>query len=271
VAVKVVNQPLVDPRELVEGLTGRVARIIRKAMEKDPRARYQDADALVADLDKALEEHQGDTIEALYKPGLENLILKPSEYTPSRYSRRTKIAALGTSVLLVLVAVVLVAFFLLNNAPGNAKGQALPGKAAAGSTDKQGSGGQPADGVTENVKIRLKNIPEGAVMKLGNDEYTGNLVEVPRSKASLKIIISGEGFQTKEITFVPNSDLELDASLDPLAEDEEALAKAQAKPRGGKGKKPAGKQSDGQTPPPDDKTKKKGGGMDFVREFPGEE
>jgi serine/threonine protein kinase len=273
VAVKVVNGPLVDPRELVEGLSGRVARIIRKAMEKDPRERYQDAEAFVSDLDKALEEYQGDTIEALYKPGLENLILKPSEYAPSRYSRKTKIAALGTSILLLLGAGLLVAFFLLNNAPGSARGQAMaPGKAAAGKTQKHDPG-EPGGTVTGSVKIRLKNIPSGAVIRLGENEYTGDLVEVPRSKAPLKIIISDEGFQDKEITFVPNSDLDLDASLEPVPEGDEAAAKAQGKPRSGKGKKSAGKQPDGQTPPPEGKTKtqKKGGGMDFVREFPGEE
>lgn len=272
VAVKVVNESLVDPRELVEGLSGRVARIIRKAMEKDPRARYQNAESLASDLSGALEEHQGDTIEALYKPGLENLILKPSEYAPSRYSRKTKIAAIGTSLLLLLGAGVLTAFFIMNNGPGNAKGQTMTRGASTVAKHNPGPPVGQAEKEPTSVKIRLKDIPPGAVIRLGENEYTGDLVEVERSTSPLKIIISAADLRNKEITFIPNSDIELDASLEPLPDEEEAPVKAKGKPRG-KGKKSTDKPSDGLTPPPDDKTetKKKSGGMDFVREFPREE
>jgi len=271
VAVKVVNDPLVDPRQLVEGLPSKVSRIIRKAMEKDPRARYQDADEMLVDIDRAFEDHQGDTIDALYKPGLENLILKPSEYSPSRYGRTFRIAAIGTSLMLLLGAAALFAFFFMNGTAWNARGPSLPSKTVAAAPAPDVSLIEPAAAnEPETVKIRPRNMPSGTTFRIGEEELTGDLLEVEKSTSPLDIVASAEGFQIKVIKIVPVSDMEIDAALEPV-ETVSPEPEPASKP---KVKKKTVKNTESPVEPTEDTTKKqkkKGGSMDFVREFPGEE
>jgi serine/threonine protein kinase len=272
VAVKVVNDPLVDPRELVEGLPPKVSRIIRKAMEKDPRARYQDADEMLADLDRAFEEYQGDTIEALYKPGLENLILKPSEYSPPRYGRKLRIAAIGTSVMLLVGAAALFAFFFMNGTAWNARGPSSPPRTVAAvpaapdaSFVKPAAAGEP-----ETVKIRPRGMPPGTTFKIGEQELTGDLLEIEKFTSPVDIVVSAEGFQIRTVKIVPVSDMEIDATLEPVetvAPEPTPVSKPKIKKKIAKKDESAVEQSENTTK----KQKKKGGAMDFVREFPGEE
>jgi len=269
VAVKVVNDSLMDPRDLVKGLPGSVVKVIRKSMEKDPRLRYQNAEAMVRSIDKVLEDYHGDTIDALYKPGLEDLILQPAPPGTSRYGKKVKIAALSTSLSLVIGAIVLFILFTMNHSGNSADSDASSVSTIAAAQNEKENDRISEAPRPEKVKIHLGNMPPGSRFKVGDEEFTGDILEMDRSTQSIKIFVYADGFQKKEITLVPISDLDIDASLKPIVE-EPPEDKSAAKTKSSKIKKTGAKKGGSKKPSPDGK-KKKSGGMDFAREFPGED
>jgi len=284
VAVKVVNDPLIDPRKLVAGLESSVSRIIRKAMEKDTRSRYQTVDQMLADVEKVLEDFQGDTIDALYKPGLESMILKPIEQKPPLLSRKAQIAAIAVSIAVIIGVGLVMATLYFNPFSGKSEsnagtGQAsgaLEGAAAVKNPDtgkeeaKEESGSQDPDGFTGQVTVRFNSVPDGVQIKVGEEVFEGNAISIDKSTDPVKIILQAEGYTNREVTIVPLANLELSGKLEPLppvTEMEVASAgKKTGKPKGKKGGK---KDTETKTQPAAEDAKKTSKGMDFIRDYPG--
>jgi|GEM_PF-2500577 len=267
VAVKVVNDPLIDPRNLVAGLPGNVAKIIKKCMEKEARLRYADAGECLQDIEKALEEFQGDTIEALYKPGIENLILKPIEKKPTRFTRKSKIAFI-TGLLLMLIGGGVVTGFFAFNGKNTEKSKNSSIHALAQKQNKPaGLNSENIVQVNENketqkVKIKLKSLPVNAIITDGKERYTGDVILLTKSSNPMTLTISAEGFDSKEITVVPLMDMELDATLKMSTTKTEEVIKPT--PQMGLVEKTKAKT---QVEKRTGEEKKKKGKMDFMREF----
>jgi hypothetical protein len=122
----------------------------------------------------------------------------------------------------------------------------------------------------ETVKIRPRGMPAGTTFRIGEQELTGDLLEVEKSTSPLDVVATAEGFQIRVIKIVPVSDMEIDAALEPV----ETVAPEPATELKPKIKKKTVKKTGSPVEPavdPTKKQKKKGGSMDFVREFPGEE
>jgi tRNA A-37 threonylcarbamoyl transferase component Bud32 len=276
VAVKVVNDPLVDPRKLVEGLHAGVAKVIRKSMEKDTRSRYQSVDQMLADVAELVAVQEEDSIEALYKPGLESLILKPIEQKPPLLGRKGRIAVISVSIAVILcasaaAALLLMSMFGMWKGSGGSAG-AVTAKEAAAAGKKEKSAvvvEEKALPVGGKVTVKFNAVPEGLRMIVGDEEISGNVLALDRSTSPVKITLKAEGYASREVTLVPVIDLELDGSLQLLPPGEPFELAAGGKPAGKKGKHGKGKKTTNGTtvtPVGEEKTEKD---MDFIRDFPG--
>ena len=273
VAVKVVNDPLVDPRKYVQGMHSGVVKIIKKSMTKDSRNRYQTSEEMISDIDKIMEEFQGETVEALYKPGLESMLLKPVPKKASRFGKKAKIAAAGVSlfILLGIGAAILLGMNNFGKSEAKSKNESNPPARTLEPEEKNTKAvgkADPEPAKPAKVKIKLTSAPPGVRVRVGDEEFGGKLIQVDKSSTAMSITIFAKGFKSKDVTLVPNEDIELHAELEPEADDA-ALAKKKGTgkpkwtPGGKKGVKKTGS----------GKQKKKGGdsgdGLGFVREFPG--
>jgi serine/threonine protein kinase len=281
VAVKVVNDPLVDPRKLVAGLNTSVARIIRKAMEKDTRSRYQSVDQMLADVDKVLEDFQGDTIDALYKPGLESMILQPIEQKPPLLSRKVQIAAISLSAAVIIGVGLVMAALYFNPFAGKTDSKAEQGQAAVlldketepeNKQQEEAQEPNPGGELTGQVTVRFNSVPDNVQIKVGDEVFEGNAVSIDKSTDPVKITLQAEGYMDRKVTIVPLANLELSGKLEPLPVTTEmevaSAAKKTGKHKGKKGGKP--KTDTGtKTQPAAEDTKKTSKGMDFIRDYPG--
>ncbi|MFH1435247.1 MAG: serine/threonine-protein kinase, partial [Pseudomonadota bacterium] len=271
VAVKVVNDPLIDPRKYVQGMHGGVVKIIKKAMTKDSRNRYQSAEEMLSDIDRLMEEFQGETIEALYKPGMESMLLKLAPKKVSRFSKKAKIAAAGVSLFILLGIGTLILLGMNNFGKSEARSKdesnqpAEPAEPEKDNTETAGRA-DPEPAKPAKVKIRLTSAPPGVRFRVGDEEYGGELIQVDKSSTAMSITIFAKGFKSKDVTLVPNEDVEIDATLEPesgASTDDTALAqkKGTGKPKGTSGVKKGTKKTGSGG--------KKGDGLGFVRDFPG--
>ena len=271
IAVKIVNDPLVDPRDMVEGLSAPVAKIIKKALEKDVRFRYESVDAMIKDIDDVYDAFQEETIDSIYSSNIEHLILKPIERKRIRLGRKFKIAVAGASIVVVIAAVALLAFRHSNGAGekaadnSNAKGGQVE-EAAPKESEIQGEAGP------ERVSVTFQSVPEGTRIRIGDVEVAGNNLQVDRSEEPLEVILTAEGYLEKKVTLVPRSNLDVLVAMDLLPQPEKPAVAKTSRPQK---KKPAAK------PPPKEKArvdktltsevgqkKKKIGKMDYARDFP---
>ncbi|MFH1436583.1 MAG: serine/threonine-protein kinase [Pseudomonadota bacterium] len=282
IAVKIVNDPLVDPRDLVEGLSAPVAKIIKKALEKDARARYESVDEMIKGIDAVYDAFQEDTIDSIYSPNIEQLILKPIERKRFRPGRKFKIAVVAASLVVVAAAASLLAFRHSNVAGENEAGSL---KAGGGKAEKTAAG-QSQKGVETGparVSVTFQSVPEGTRIRLGDMEVEGDSLQVSRSEQPLEVTLLAEGYADKKVSLVPRSNLDVVVTLDPLPQPREPAAaikttrpqtkKAAAKPAKAAAKPAAEEQAPSKTSLTSEVGQKKIkiGKMDYARDFPDKE
>ena len=158
VAMKHVNDPMPDVQELRPDASAAVARVVEKATQKEPRRRYPDMNAMLADLEAALE------VEVARSGTAGSEATSVLESVPQRRrlltSRRAPIAGL-LLVLLATAAALLIA--------------ALTG--GGGSTPAGGTSGGVASGGNITIQDATAFDPEGSPPGEENNDTTGLAID----------------------------------------------------------------------------------------------
>ena len=154
VAMKHVNDPMPDVQELRPDASAALARVVEKATQKDPRRRYPDMNAMLADLEVALE------VEVARSGTAGSEATNVLESVPQRRklltSRRASIAGLLLVLLATAAALVIAA---LTSGGG-------------GSTSAGGSGGAVASGGNIGIQSATAFDPGGSPPGQENNSST---------------------------------------------------------------------------------------------------
>jgi len=215
VILSIVEDPFPDPRKLLPGLAPEIAKMLKRAMEKDPLKRYESATAFKEAIDKLpVELGDGKSIEL----GATKLSRMTDTFATARRIRQRGLrrallvgAAVVVSVLLVVLGISL--------QWGGSKGKAPepPRKALSPAAPL------PTPRVVEppTVTLTFENAPENASLVLGDrilelDE--NNAARVQSGSEPQKLTISADGFVEKIVSITPSQDQSVDAALEPEPE-----------------------------------------------------
>jgi tRNA A-37 threonylcarbamoyl transferase component Bud32 len=215
VILSIVEDPFPDPRKLLPGLAPELAKMLRRAMEKDPLKRYDSATAFKEAIDKLpFELGDGKSIEL----GATKLSRMTDTYTTARRMRqqgRKRALIVGAAV---LVAVLLAALGISLQWRGGWQKPSEPPRKALSTAAPAPS---PEAAASRTVKVTLAKAPENVRLAMDDrilepDEDGAFLVEM--GSEPRKITISAEGFIEKVVEITPSADQTLDAALEPETE-----------------------------------------------------
>jgi tRNA A-37 threonylcarbamoyl transferase component Bud32 len=212
VILSIVEDPFPDPRKLLPGLAPEIAKMLRRAMEKDPLKRYESATAFKEAIDKLpIEIGDGKSIEL----GATKLSRMTDTYTTARRIRqqgRKRALLVGAAVLVAILLAVLgisLQWGGRKDEPVVPPRKALPAAAPAPSPEVV----EPA-----TVKVTIEKAPQGVRLALGDKilEPDGtNAVLIEKGSEPLELTISADGFVEKVVEITPSRDQSLDAALEP--------------------------------------------------------
>jgi eukaryotic-like serine/threonine-protein kinase len=160
VAMKHVNDPMPDVQELRPDASAALARVVEKATQKDPRGRYPDMNAMLADLEAALE------VEVARSGTAGSSATSVLESVPQRRkiltSRRASIAGLLLVLLATAAALVIAALTSGGGGPTPSGG---------------GGGGAVASGSNIALERATAFDPEGSPPGQENNDTTGLAID----------------------------------------------------------------------------------------------
>ncbi len=199
---QVLNEEARPVRELVPELSEEFEAIVMRAMSKDRRERYGDAQEMLADLAALLDDPTHSTERAK--------ITGPRRRLPKKPSLKT--AVWVGSVALVVIAVLLLVNFLR---PGDKKpaAQAVTPDAAVVAVDAavaMAPVDAPAPVPIKMVQLRIETTPPGAtIIKDGvpQTELTPATVEVVDKEKDVRFILQLDGFNDHEFSVNPKEKL----------------------------------------------------------------
>jgi predicted Ser/Thr protein kinase len=161
VALRHINEPPPPIRELRPDVPPRLAAVVERALEKDPRRRFPTMTEFAAELRRCVAELDDPAVSASYAPAADETMIRPAPVVPAppggqsyaRPGRNRRLAYALAALLVAAIAFVLVV--VLGGASHVSGGSGGNHGAAAGSTavklagigdyDPQGNGGEHSD------------------------------------------------------------------------------------------------------------------------------
>jgi tRNA A-37 threonylcarbamoyl transferase component Bud32 len=202
---QVLNEDAKPAREIVPELSEEFEAIVMRAMSKDRRERYGDAQEILADLSALLEDPTHSTERAK--------ITGPRRKLPRRSS--LKVAVWAGAIALVVIALIMIVNFLLGGSAGK-KATAAPPDAGVDPVDGAIAVVAPPDAAVEQikmVKLRIETVPSGAtIIKDGvpQSDVTPATVEVVDKEKDVKFVLQLDGHNDHEFSVNPKEKLPRD-------------------------------------------------------------
>jgi serine/threonine protein kinase len=191
-------------REICPELTEEFEAIVLRAMSKDRRDRYADAQEILADLGALMEDPTHSTERAK--------ITGPRKKLPKKSS--LKAAVWVGAIALVMIALILVVSFTMRGSPADKRAAAAPIDAGPAPVDVAEAAPVPdAAEQIKMVKLMIVTTPPGAtIIKDGvpQSEVTPATVEVVDKEKDVKFILQLAGYNEHEFSVNPKEKLPKD-------------------------------------------------------------
>ncbi|HSK01453.1 MAG TPA: serine/threonine-protein kinase [Kofleriaceae bacterium] len=204
---QVLNEDAKPPREIVPELSEEYEAIVLRAMSKDRRERYGDAQEILADLSALLDDPTHSTERAK--------ITGPRRKLPRKSS--LKAAVWAGAIALVVIALITIVNFLLGGSAGKKATAAAPPDAGVIPVDAAIAVVAPPDAAAEQmikmVKLRIETVPPGAtIIKDGvpQSEPTPATVEVVDKEKDVRFVLQLDGHNDHEFSVNPKEKLPRD-------------------------------------------------------------
>jgi eukaryotic-like serine/threonine-protein kinase len=203
---QVLNEDATPPREIVPELSEEFEAIVLRAMSKDRRERYGDAQEILADLSALLDDPTRSTERAK--------ITGPRRKLPRKSS--LKAAVWAGAIALVVIALIMIVNFLLGGSAGKKATAAAPPDAGVVPVDAAIAVVAPPDAAAEQIKmvqLRIETVPPGAtIIKDGvpQSEPTPATVEVVDKEKDVRFILQLDGYNDHEFSVNPKEKLPRD-------------------------------------------------------------
>jgi len=250
----ILEDPFPDPEKLTPGLPPGIVDFIRWGMQRDREKRPQTAAEygrkarLLAGTLPDLGVPRG-KLPQFGRTKLDSLVISP-DASEKKIGARKLLWIAGTIAAAIMATLVVVVSIYLSGGDNGETPDA--GGAGAAVTPEA-----PTDVVRptgpSTVKVTLTNAPDGVRVAHDGTETSGSVVELEKGTSPVKLVISAEGFEDREIDIIPSDDMAIDGGLE--------AAVPTKKPRKGHGKKKTTHETSGLS----DKKKQK---LDHVWAYP---
>jgi serine/threonine protein kinase len=279
IILKIIEEPVPDPRKITPDLNDGMARLIMRCMSKDAGSRPSSASTMKEEVDKLL----GQTSLG---PGilLQRTSRPPAPAAAVMKTKRILMPSPAVIIVFLFIIGVLLAILLRqsmkSNGPQGAPAIQGEGKKAVIANfelrvlpEKMMNGIRPqqSPGVDEvnptsveamapqsaEVTIKLKGLPRKVKVQMGDMVFQENVLHVPKSSIKQVLKIHAAGFEPMEMAIIPDSDKSIKVELVKKSGQPEFQAPGKP-PEAGQESGPEGEQTDQQK-----KSK-----LPFFRDFP---
>jgi len=230
----ILEDPPPDPTRLTPGLSQAVVDFIQWGMQRDREKRpqtaaeYREKARLLSGTISDLGPPRG-KLPQFGRTKLDSLVISPDATEKRTGARRLLLIAGTIAAVIMATLIVVVSIYLGGQGDGPIDLPVAGGAGGGGAAAPEAPPDvvQPPEAST--VKVTLAGAPGSVRVAHDGTETRGSVVELKKGTSPVKLVLSAEGYEDREIDVVPSSDMEIDGRLE--------AAGTTKKPKKGHGKK----------------------------------
>lgn len=210
VVVKIASKPVPDIRKILPELPSDVVRLVRKAMEKDPKKRFHTSEEFLFEIKRLSNIYRGAEKQVLAtKVSMEGTGVWHGETFWRKYWKLLIPAAS------ILVVAILTLFFVIINpfSRGEEPENVIKKPAIDSLSGHAPPQKEKEEEAGEKVKIKLLGAPEGVRTNFGGLTFEGTQIEVPRGFEQVELVVSAPGYEENRFGVIPDKDKEINIFL----------------------------------------------------------